>query len=137
MYTTTNHRPGPNSSVVPMTTIVALTPSIPPHHLTLSLFHQTIRLSPYSHLVLSPLSRLFGYPHVAIRLYPLQNHTKSYSSCTSTTALDKLRQVKLFGRLHKCEFLKDRVDYLGFEVNREGMHTSPRKVKAILDWPRP
>ena len=52
-------------------------------------------------------------------------------------ALDKLRRAKLFGRLHKCEFLKDQVDYLGFEVSQEGIRTSPEKVKAILDWPRP
>ena len=53
------------------------------------------------------------------------------------TTLDKLRRAKLFGRLHKCEFLKDQVDYLGFEVGRDGIRTSPEKVKAILDWPRP
>ena len=46
-------------------------------------------------------------------------------------ALDKLRWAKLFGRLHKCEFLKDRVDYLGFEVSKEGIRTSPEKVKAF------
>ena len=52
-------------------------------------------------------------------------------------ALDKLRQTKLYGRLHKCEFLKDKVDYLGFEVGHDGIRTSPEKVRAILDWPRP
>ena len=52
-------------------------------------------------------------------------------------ALDKLRQAKLFGQLHKCEFLKDKVDYLGFEVSQEGIRASPKKVKAILDWPGP
>ena len=52
-------------------------------------------------------------------------------------ALDKLHRAKLFGRLHKCEFLKDQVDYFGFDVSREGIRTSPEKVKAILDWPRP
>ena len=53
------------------------------------------------------------------------------------SALDKLCRAKLFGRLHKCEFLKDQVDYLGLEVGKEGIRTSPEKVKAILDWPRP
>ena len=53
------------------------------------------------------------------------------------TALDKLGRAKLCGRLHKCEFLKDKVDYLGFEVSKNGIHTSPEKVKAVLDWPRP
>ena len=52
-------------------------------------------------------------------------------------ALERLRQAKLYGRLHKCEFLKDKVDYLGFEVSAKGVNASPEKVKAILDWPRP
>ena len=51
-------------------------------------------------------------------------------------ALEKLRRAKLYGRLHKCEVLKDKVDYLGFEVSADGAHASPEKVKAILDWPR-
>ena len=29
-------------------------------------------------------------------------------------AFDKLRRAKLDGWLYKCEFLKDKVDYLGF-----------------------
>ena len=32
-------------------------------------------------------------------------------------ALEQLRKAKLYGRLHKSEFLKDQVDYLGFEVS--------------------
>ena len=52
-------------------------------------------------------------------------------------ALERLRQAKLYGRLHKCEFLKDKVDYLGFEVSANGINASPEKVKAIVDWPRP
>ena len=39
--------------------------------------------------------------------------------------------------MHKCEFLKDKVDYLGFEVSKDGIHASPEKVKAVIDWPRP
>ena len=49
---------------------------------------------------------------------------------------EKLRKAKLYARLHKCEFLKDQVDYLGFEVSRDGIRISPEKVKAILDWPQ-
>ena len=36
-------------------------------------------------------------------------------------ALGQLRKAKLYGRLHKCEFLKDQVDYLGFEVSSHGI----------------
>ena len=39
-------------------------------------------------------------------------------------ALQRLREAKLFGRLHKCEFLKDRVEYLGFDVTAQGMQPS-------------
>ena len=52
-------------------------------------------------------------------------------------ALDKLRRAKLYGRLHKCEFLKDKVNYLSFEVGSDGIRPSPEKVEAILDWPQP
>ena len=52
-------------------------------------------------------------------------------------ALDRLRPAKLYVRLHKCEFLKDNVDYLGFEVSKDGIHASSDKVKAVLDWSRP
>ena len=52
-------------------------------------------------------------------------------------ALQRLREAKLYGRLHKCDFLKDRVDYLGFEVSSEGVHASPEKVKVVVEWLRP
>ena len=39
--------------------------------------------------------------------------------------------------MHKCEFLKTRVDYLGYEISEKGIHASPEKVKAVVNWPRP
>ena len=46
---------------------------------------------------------------------------------------------KLYGRLHKCEceFLKDQVDYLGFEVSPRGIQVSLEKFRAIIEWPKP
>ena len=29
------------------------------------------------------------------------------------------------------------MDYLGYEVSGEGIHASPEKVKAIVNWPKP
>ena len=38
----------------------------------------------------------------------------------------------MYGRLHKCEFLKDKVDYLGFEVSAKMEFTLHlKKVKAV------
>ena len=52
-------------------------------------------------------------------------------------ALSRLREAKLYGQLHKCEFLKDQVEYLGFEVGPRGIQASLEKVRAIIEWPRP
>ena len=52
-------------------------------------------------------------------------------------ALEQLKKAKLYGRLQKCEFLKDQVDYLGFEVSPRGIQASPEKVRVIIEWPKP
>ena len=52
-------------------------------------------------------------------------------------ALERLRSAKLYGRMRKCEFLKNRVDYLGYEFSEKGIHASPEKVKGVVTWPRP
>ena len=52
-------------------------------------------------------------------------------------ALGRFREAKLYRRLHKCEFLKDQVEYLGFEVGPRGIQASPGKVRAIIEWPKP
>ena len=55
------------------------------------------------------------------------------ADCTGEAA----PEPNYMARLQKCEFLKDKVDYLGFEVSQGGILASPEKVKAMLDWPRP
>ena len=54
-----------------------------------------------------------------------------------STTLERLRTAKLYGRLHKCDFFKSTVEYLGFEISSNGITSSEEKVKAILDWPQP
>ena len=52
-------------------------------------------------------------------------------------ALERLREAKLYGRLHKCEFFRTEVEYLGFDVGTQGIRASPDKVRAVREWPRP
>ena len=52
-------------------------------------------------------------------------------------ALEKLREAKLYARLHKCSFFQEQVEYLGFDVSAKGVSPSPAKVRAIVEWPRP
>ena len=51
-----------------------------------------------------------------------------------------LRRLHAYGirlKKDKCHFLQDRVEYLGHQVDTEGIHTSPKKVQAILEAPAP
>ena len=52
-------------------------------------------------------------------------------------ALERLRNAKIYARLHKCEFYKDKVEYLGFDVSARGVQPSPDKVCAVVEWPKP
>ena len=52
-------------------------------------------------------------------------------------ALERLRDAKIYTRLHKCEFYKDKVEYLGFDVSARGVQSSPDKVRAVVEWPKP
>lgn len=38
---------------------------------------------------------------------------------------------------NKCDFLKDRIDILGFVIDKNGLHKSKKKVKAMYEAPRP
>ena len=53
------------------------------------------------------------------------------------TALGRLRDAKIYARLHKCEFFKDKVEYLGFDVSARRVQPSPDKVRAVVEWPKP
>ena len=50
--------------------------------------------------------------------------------------LDKLEKESYFLRLAKCEFEKDRVDYLGVVISKERIHVDPAKVEGLRNWPR-
>jgi hypothetical protein len=52
-------------------------------------------------------------------------------------ALQRLKDAKLFGRIHKCDFLKEEVEYLGFRISKDGISTDPSKVQAVVQWPTP
>ena len=53
------------------------------------------------------------------------------------TALGRLRDAKIYAQLYKCEFFKDKVEYLGFDVSARGVQPSPDKVRAVVEWPKP
>jgi len=50
--------------------------------------------------------------------------------------LDKLEEESYFLRPAKCEFEKEKVDYLEVVISRERIHIDPLKVEGLRNWPR-
>jgi reverse transcriptase-like protein len=51
--------------------------------------------------------------------------------------LDRLEQSHLFAKQSKCTFYQDRVEFLGFIIDRDGISMDPKRVEAIQGWPPP
>ena len=51
--------------------------------------------------------------------------------------LQLLRDHKLYAKLSKCDFYKDRIQYLGHMISEEGIYMDPDKIEAIMSWPTP
>lgn len=51
--------------------------------------------------------------------------------------LERLRDVGLRVKYEKCSFLQDSITYVGFVIDKYGLHPDPNKVKAIVDAAAP
>ena len=52
-------------------------------------------------------------------------------------ALQLLREHKLYAKLSKCDFYKNKIYYLGHIISNEGIFVDPEKIEAIMNWPTP
>ena len=48
--------------------------------------------------------------------------------------LQVLREHKLYAKFKKCEFYKDKIQYLGHVISKERISVDPDKIKEIIDW---
>ena len=48
-----------------------------------------------------------------------------------------LREHKLYGKLSKCEFWLDEVQFLGHVISAQGISMDPAKIKTVVKWERP
>ena len=51
--------------------------------------------------------------------------------------LQLLREHKLYAKLSKCDFYRDRIHYLGHIISYEGISIDPKKIESIMNWPTP
>ena len=51
--------------------------------------------------------------------------------------LSRLQKAGLTLQKNKCVFMAKSIEYLGHVVDAEGLHTTPEKLKAILEAPAP
>ncbi|CAA7399126.1 unnamed protein product [Spirodela intermedia] len=50
---------------------------------------------------------------------------------------EALRQEKLYAYPKKCSFFTSEVTFLDFVISERGVSADPKKVRAIVTWPRP
>ena len=48
--------------------------------------------------------------------------------------LQVLREHKLYAKFTKCEFFKDKIQYLGHVISKEEISVDLDKIKEIIDW---
>ena len=53
------------------------------------------------------------------------------------SVFEKLDEAGLRLKPGKCEFFRLQLEYLGHVVSKEGIETNPKKIAAIVNWPRP
>ena len=51
--------------------------------------------------------------------------------------LQTLKENQLYAKFSKCEFYKDKIQYLGHNISEQGLVVDPEKIKAIKEWPVP
>lgn len=49
----------------------------------------------------------------------------------------RLREANITVSLEKCQYCKPELIYLGYKIDKNGLHVDPSKVKAMLDIPIP
>ena len=51
--------------------------------------------------------------------------------------LQTLREHQLYAKFSKCKFWLDHMAFLGHVISKDGIQVRPKKIEAIIEWPRP
>ena len=65
------------------------------------------------------------------------NHSFEEHMAKLQEVLKRLDKAGFRANIRKCAFAMDRVEYLGYDISRTGIHPQPKKVEAILKMQPP
>ncbi|CAK1597369.1 unnamed protein product [Parnassius mnemosyne] len=85
------------------------------------------------------LELLFNLPYVGVFLDDIiitGRNTEEHIS-NLHKVFDRLQSYGLRVKKEKCVFFAESVNYLGYVISKDGIHTCPDKIKAIVDTPVP
>jgi hypothetical protein len=87
--------------------------------------------------LLPPEMRRFKF--VALYLDDVLIHSRSLTDHIEhvRTVLRLLLHNGLRVKRDKCEWAQERVEFCGFTVSGDGIHTQEHKTAAVRDWPQP
>ena len=54
-----------------------------------------------------------------------------------SAVFEKLRAAGLKLKPSKCDLFRTQINYLGHIVSNKEVSTDPKKIQAVIDWPRP
>ena len=82
---------------------------------------------------------LQGIPHVLIYLDDIlvTGHDADEHLRNLEEVFSRMQQAGLQLKKSKCVFMSPSVEYLGYVIDKDGLHPSQQKVKAVKNAPRP
>ena len=84
-------------------------------------------------------NKLKGLKHIVVRVDDIlvggENDKEQLNNSKSVFIVLKGNWLKL--KREKCVLLKDKVCYLGYKINKEGLNPIPEKIDAVLNAPTP
>jgi len=83
--------------------------------------------------MISGLPNVFAYiDDLVVGGETIQLHNRNL-----TRLLERIQDYGFCLRLEKCTFFTDKINYLGYIIDGQGLHPDPKKVSAITDMPAP
>ena len=82
---------------------------------------------------------LQGIPNVLVYIDDILVTSKNEAEHLATLeqVLKRLKEAGLRAKMAKCRFMRSSIDYLGYHIDKEGIHPLAGKVEAIVNAPEP